>query len=379
MLFQSLVRAITSSGKATVEIQSDQERPLVALINRGMAVCRAEHGMSITHIKSPVGDSRANGLAELGVREVKAKTRTLAFAAGELHGGEIKPNHPALAFFVALAAHYITVGQIGSDGLTAYQRRRGKKYGRLLAEPGEKVLFSKGSAKLKQTVGGDNSGSRWFEGIYLGVVASSNEILCGTRDGVYGAASFKRLPDGERSDLGLFNSFTGTPWHPIPAEPSTEPAATGVLACPWPVPVADLPPHAPPTPIVPRAFTIRRKVELAQYGVTPGCPGCRAAMENSPHAVQHSTACRERIRAEMAKSVDGRLRLEEENLRISRRMDQDMAGNVSDDEANPISSSDHDADRDSTPQAPGAGVTASSSSEARTFLIILSVLIFIAF
>ena len=47
-----------------------------------------------------------------------------------------------------------------------------------------------------------------------------------------------------------------------------------------------------------RRFRIRRNVELRQYGLTEGCPGCEAA-EKRTKAVGHTEVCRKRVEASM--------------------------------------------------------------------------------
>ena len=47
-----------------------------------------------------------------------------------------------------------------------------------------------------------------------------------------------------------------------------------------------------------RRFRIRRNVELRQYGLTDGCPGCEAA-EKRAKAVGHTEICRKRVEAKM--------------------------------------------------------------------------------
>ena len=48
-----------------------------------------------------------------------------------------------------------------------------------------------------------------------------------------------------------------------------------------------------------RRFRIRRNVELRQYGLTDGCPGCEAA-EKRAKAVGHTEVCRQRVQAMLA-------------------------------------------------------------------------------
>ena len=55
-------------------MRSDNERSLLSLIER--VTCNLT-GVELVLMTSPEGDHQANGLAEVGVREIKAQTRTL--------------------------------------------------------------------------------------------------------------------------------------------------------------------------------------------------------------------------------------------------------------------------------------------------------------
>ena len=63
-------------------------------------------------------------------------------------------------------------------------------------------------------------GDRWFEGLFLGVQDRSDEVLIGTRDGVVKARAVRRLDDVQRRDADLVKSMRGTPWEPVPGDPT---------------------------------------------------------------------------------------------------------------------------------------------------------------
>ena len=69
-----LTAFITSLGFKRILARSDNERSLLSLIERAMNnLTRVE----LLQMTSPEGDHAANGLAEVGVREIKAQTRIL--------------------------------------------------------------------------------------------------------------------------------------------------------------------------------------------------------------------------------------------------------------------------------------------------------------
>ena len=54
-----------------------------------------------------------------------------------------------------------------------------------------------------------------------------------------------------------------------------------------------------------------------KYGPTPGCPGC--ATIGSHHQASHSDTCRDRMRAELENSEEGREYLAREQARVDAR------------------------------------------------------------
>ena len=69
-----LTAFIKSLGFKRILVRSDNERSLLSLIER--ATCNLT-GVELVLMTSPEGDHQANGLAEVGVREIKAQTRIL--------------------------------------------------------------------------------------------------------------------------------------------------------------------------------------------------------------------------------------------------------------------------------------------------------------
>ena len=61
-------------GWKRLVLRSDNERALMALLR---AAAASLEGVEVIEQASPDGDQAANGLAEIGVREVKAQTRVL--------------------------------------------------------------------------------------------------------------------------------------------------------------------------------------------------------------------------------------------------------------------------------------------------------------
>ena len=270
------------------EEQSSAHTAIVDLKRRAAQKCREKHGMTILPEESPHGDSQSNGLVEGAVRDLKAVDRSLRFAASELHQCEIGAKHPLLPWLVSYSGAVINRSQRGSDGLTPFRRWKGRDFRRPLPPFSEVVSFlpaGKNPSRVQD---------KWHEGIFLGVLDRSSELLVATPAGVVRTRSVRRRAPDERGSKKLLDGVRGTPWQPVPgavadcdgsfptviyAQPVTQPGA--------PVPV--LPPTA-------RQVYLRRNVELRKFGYTVGCSGCDAARAGSAQR-GHTDVCRQRSEA----------------------------------------------------------------------------------
>ena len=165
-----------------------------------------------------------------------------------------------------------------------------------------------------------------MDGIFLGIRLQSDENLIGTTKGVIKTRTLRRRVE-EQWDNEFARSIKGEPRQFLPGINSDNvPAAisdrTGVDL---EEDLADArlgqqvegidPPEArevslPPDRLVSqvRSDTLKRMYVTRglgnKYGPTPGCPGC--ATVGSHHQASHSDTCRDRMRAELEKSEEGR-------------------------------------------------------------------------
>ena len=86
---------------------------------------------------SPEGDRQANGLAEVGVREIKAQTSQLE----QRLGSRIDEKDPLMSWIPRHAANCVSRYRSMDDGRTPDQRRCGKTWIRPVVEFGESVHF----------------------------------------------------------------------------------------------------------------------------------------------------------------------------------------------------------------------------------------------
>ena len=102
--------------------------------------------------------------------------------------------------------------QVGTDGMTAYERRRGRKCKVPAVSFGEKVWYKKRDKPKDQ----QKSEPKWERAIWLGHTRDSNETIVGTADGVYRAYAVKRMLEIERWDPDFIKNLQGIPQQPDP-------------------------------------------------------------------------------------------------------------------------------------------------------------------
>ena len=67
------------------------------------------------------------------------------------------------------------------------------------------------------------------------------------------------------------------------------------------------------------------KSDIAKYGATPGCPGCKAIQTNKP-AQNHNVQCRTRIEEAITETEEGKVRLTRAILRKDAPQPPETAG-----------------------------------------------------
>lgn len=176
---------------------------------------------------------------------------------------------------------------------TPYERLKGKKFDKEVAELGECVWWLK-----PKSAGKDKFESRWESGIWLGIRDESGEHLIGTKEGIRRARTIRRRgSDEERWNIREVDEMKGIPW-----EPEGKKEGTGVDV--W------FPKSAGPEIEVQKGeeeeVSIRRpgygKRELSRWGYTVGCAGCKAVQKGK--YVAHSEECRVRIEEKLKESGD---------------------------------------------------------------------------
>ena len=122
---------IKSSGFKRILVRSDNERSLLSLIERVMSKLT---GVELVLMTSPEGDHAANGLAEVGVREIEAQTRILRSQLEQRLGNRIDEKDPLMSWTPRHAANCVSRYRLVDDGRTPDQQRCGKTWKRPVVE-----------------------------------------------------------------------------------------------------------------------------------------------------------------------------------------------------------------------------------------------------
>ena len=176
--------------------------------------------------------------------------------------------------------------------------------------------------------------------IFLGMRLRSDEILIGTARGIIKTRTLRRRVEEEQWDPEFAKSIKGKPRQPVPGinsdhvpaaisdragvhleedQPDTRLAQQDEFIDPPETREVSMPPDRLVTQV--RSDTLKRMYVTRglgkKYGPTLGCPGC--ATVGSHHQASHSDACRDRMRAELEKSEEGREYLAREQARVDAR------------------------------------------------------------
>ena len=213
-------------------------------------------------------------------------------------------THCSFAWLVEHAAWLHTIKKKQSDGITAYQRLRGRSFGSKLLGFGECCLYMLQRKSQDRSLEG-TLGSKWKEGIFLGYSRDSNEYLlwCSESKGVVRARSIQRKPESQRYDpelLGQVNQRPQDMFYRASAAPSGRRE-----------PQDDLderlaPEDEPPKTRITGQHDLRVTLQdLKDFGYTElGCQRCdhiRAHGHGRDCVYAHSAACRSRIKEEDAR------------------------------------------------------------------------------
>ena len=312
---EELIKDIEKLGYKKIILKSDGEP---ALKNIQEEVRRRREDPTIIE-NSPVGESQSNGIAERCVRAVFDQVRVLRHALEIRLGLKLNSMHPVLCWLVEHAADLLTKYQVSSDGKTAYERWKGKKYNREMIEFGEKVHYKENVKKDKN----HKLEARWGEGFFLGFQWRTGEAAIGTPEGVVRASALRRVGGHRRWDGEGLGQVTGLPWK---WKPDGDEGRAN-LRVRWLEDGERLGEAVAQDGSEKRVNRLKlRKCDFIKHGFTQNCLGCKAILAGAEQR-GHSEACRARMTEALSGTPEGRLKIEQqeekENQWIARRIMED--------------------------------------------------------
>ena len=256
----------------------------------------------IVYEESPVGDSHANCSIEGANQTIQGQIRAIKDYTERQIGATIGLDSSVLKWLVRHAAWMLTTSHVGSDGMTAHQRIRGKPFNQQIAAFGEQILF-----KPHKTAGPQQKlAVNWMDG-WLGFNTRTGEHIVSNNAAVVTCRSIRRRNKEERWNREMLLGILGNPWslQDGRVEVDPDPAA----------PARYLPTVKPEVTAEPTVTRTRNeehgrriyitKKMVCEFGATLGCKGCLVI--GQPHTAE----CRARITARMENDPVHAKRLEE--------------------------------------------------------------------
>ena len=271
-------------------VKTDQE-PAVKSIVEGVGKAKAADGSGKYIVEnSPVGASQSNGVVERGIQSIMALARVLLSAVQAKWGLEVPIEHPFLCYLVEYAAVLLNRFEVGADGKTNYERNKGKKATTLGLELGEAVLWRRkkiGGALGKLT-------TLWEDGVYLGIMGKSGEIIIGDGKGVWKTRSVHRKPAGDRWDPSSIDLVRHPPWRTSDEDPNMDGEMPEVMKMVMTEVERE---NLKEELTVPKRVYLT-KDDFEKFGYSGKCQGCKSILKNATRQ-SHSEACRKRLEKEL--------------------------------------------------------------------------------
>ena len=288
-MVKRVVNDLYNMGHKRLVLKSDQEPSIKDLAK----AVKQDFGGDIILEDSPVGESQSNGSIEAGIKSIEGMIRTIKSFTEEHYNKKIYKEHTIMPWIVEHAGYLLTYYGIGRDGKTPNQLLKGKHTHRPMYELGEKVRFHplgliKGRGKLD---------TKMLEGIWLGLSRKSGEYIIGTPEGIRKARTVFRVPEAERWDAMLLDTFKGLPWNLKPEDDEESGEMPEVIVIDEELAQEGVGVEEKGMAVVPRRARLDRsevKKFIEKYGATAGCPGCDAIRMNLI-AKAHTEHCRKRI------------------------------------------------------------------------------------
>ena len=144
-------------------------------------VARERETRAVLSTVVPVGSSKSNGIVERAIQSVQGMIRTIRSDIEGRWGVKIDATHSIWPWIAEHAGFLLMRFEVGRDGKTAYERLKGK------SAKVQGMAFAEGILWKRKRAGGPlgKLTCMWEDGIYLGVKATTAEVIVGNRNGVW--------------------------------------------------------------------------------------------------------------------------------------------------------------------------------------------------
>ena len=171
-------------GHTRLILKADREPAIQALVKAALTMIKVDcsHVEQASAETPPTYDSQANGGIEVGIRILRGTLRTIKMCLEQRVDRYIPVAHPVVEWMLEHACLLVNALVRGEDGITAWERTRGRPFSQQLIGFGEVVLY-RYPTKGPQHDPHGNIGAQGGEGIFLGYNRSSSTFVVGTPDG----------------------------------------------------------------------------------------------------------------------------------------------------------------------------------------------------
>ena len=138
--------------------------------------------------------------------------KVLRDAVEQKAGVRLTGEDSIVYWMIRWAAMVVSRYLVGKDGMTAHERRRGRRCRIPVAAFGETVWYK----KTEKHKAANKMEAKWEKGVWLGHTRDSNETVIGTSDATIRAYTIKRLPAEERWLAENIKEMKGVPQKPDP-------------------------------------------------------------------------------------------------------------------------------------------------------------------
>ena len=312
-----ICRAVAWLGHTRLILKTDNEKALLSLVRRALEAVKVEvpEVIQLTDEQAAEYESKSNGGTEVGIRAVRGLFRTIKICTEKRIGQEIPIMHPLTTWLIEHVCTLLNAMSVGPDGMTPWQRLRGRGFGQRLVGFGESVHYKQPAKGPQHDVKG-NMGPRMMPGIFLGYNKVSNTYRVVNGEGkMIKARGIMRRPIADRWREEDLKNITVTPWNSrVPCE-----AVRIEMG-------AEVGRHPNPEN---EAITETRRLKitmktLREHGTTDGCPQCVhvRAFGEAKSGLIHSEPCRKRILEAMSATPAGAARIQKQKVRAERHDDQ---------------------------------------------------------